>query len=114
VTARRRKYHDVNGWPVMPAQCKTCPFNEDGDRYIREGVLSRIVPMKGSQICHHPTLEGKPETHLCRGARDIQLRILTALGHLSEPTDAAFAAKSAELLGEPPKAEGERKRISRR
>lgn len=82
----------------MPAQCKTCPFNEDGDKYIREGVVSRIVAMQGSQICHHPALDGKPQTHLCRGARDLQLKILTALGLLSEPTDAAFAAKSAELL----------------
>jgi len=98
MTRRRRRTRDIKGWPVMPAQCVTCPFNSDGDPQTRDGVVSRIVDMQCSQICHHPTLQGKPETHLCRGARDIQLRILTAMGLLSEPTDAAFATKSAELL----------------
>jgi hypothetical protein len=38
-------------------------------------------------------------THLCRGARDLQLRILTSFGYLDESTDEAFTKRSHELLG---------------
>ena len=94
----RRRNRNVSAWPVMPAQCSTCPFNADGDPDVRDGVLRRTVNMQASQICHHPALHGKRETHLCRGARDIQLRVLTAMGLLSEPTDAAFTATSTKYL----------------
>lgn len=80
----------------MKSQCSTCPFGKNGDARTVDSVLRRTLG-KASQICHHPVLHYKPETHLCRGARDIQLKVLTALGFLPEPTDAAFTAKSVEL-----------------
>jgi hypothetical protein len=81
----------------MPAMCKSCPFGEQGDPQLAAAVLDRTL-FKSSQICHHPSLDGKPETHLCRGQRDVQLELLYRMGLLSEPTDAAFRAKS-EALG---------------
>jgi hypothetical protein len=85
----------VRGWPLMKRKCTTCPFGPNGDPFIRDGVVSRLF--KGSQRCHHPVLAGKKETHLCRGARDLQLTILTGFGLLDEPTDAAFEKRSREL-----------------
>ena len=83
----------ITGWPVMLAMCESCPFREGGDVQLRNAVMSRTI-LQASQICHHPRVHGKKETHLCRGARDEQLTILYRLGMLSEPTDAAFAEAS--------------------
>lgn len=84
---------NISGWPVMPAQCKTCPFREGGDIRVRNSVMAR-TGLQASQVCHHPALSGKPETHLCRGGRDHQLTSLYRLGLIEEETDEAFAAAS--------------------
>jgi hypothetical protein len=62
---------------------------------------------EASRICHSTgegnainAHTGKPEA-LCRGARDFQLGVFTAMGFLSEPTDAAWTAKCGELGIEP-------------
>lgn len=81
-------------WPVMDAMCVTCPFRKDGDIELRNRVMQRTI-LRASQICHHPALSGKKQTHLCRGARDQQLTILYRMGILSEPTDKAFSEASA-------------------
>lgn len=93
-----RRKRECNEMPVMKAACATCPFGAQGDGFLAANVLKRTLG-KASQLCHHPTLSGKPETHLCRGARDVQLRLLCAMGAISEPTDEAFQAKWAELKG---------------
>ena len=79
---------------VMTAMCASCPFREGGDIELRNQVMSRTI-LQASQICHHPSLSGKKQTHLCRGARNEQLTILYRLGMLPEPTDKAFAEESA-------------------
>ena len=84
----------IRNWPVMAAKCESCPFREGGDIELRNRVMERTV-LQASQICHHPRIHGKKETHLCRGARDEQLTILFRLGMLPEPTDKAFAEASA-------------------
>jgi hypothetical protein len=81
----------------MKQQCATCPFGPNGDPLVHAGVVERMVKFQGSQICHHPALQGKPETHLCRGARDLQLNIMTAMGIIEAPTDKAFMAKWEEI-----------------
>ena len=88
---------NIRNWPVMAAKCESCPFREGGDMELRNRVMERTV-LQASQICHHPRLHGKKETHLCRGARDEQLTILFRLGMLPEPTDRAFAEASARYL----------------
>ena len=87
---------NTKGWPVMPAMCKTCPFGPDGDKQLAASVLDRTL-FQSSQICHHPVLHGKKETHLCRGQRDEQLVLLHRMGWIEEATDAAFAKRSREL-----------------
>ena len=40
---------------------------------------------------------GWPRSHLCRGARDLQLQILAAFGLIETNTDEAFDRRSREL-----------------
>jgi hypothetical protein len=86
---------NIADWHVMPAQCRTCPFGEHGDKELMNQVIQRTA-LQCSQICHHPALTGKPETHLCRGARDYQLQLLHRMGLIDEATDEAFRIKSEE------------------
>jgi len=44
-------------------------------------------------------MHGTQGTHLCRGARDMQLTILHRLGLIAEPTDEAFKEASDRILG---------------
>ncbi len=94
------KKRDVREWPVMAEQCPTCPLRVDErgrypDPRLAAEVMERCIT-RASQICHHPRLHGRPETHLCRRARDYQLMIFYRLGFLKEPTDEAW--KEPEVL----------------
>lgn len=58
---------------------------------------------EATRICHSTGSNnainrrtGKPPM-ACRGARDLQLKMFTAIGFLNEPTDAAWAAKWKEI-----------------
>ena len=67
-------------------------INEQG-RYDDPRLVDRIkkdILTEASQICHHPRLDGKEETHLCRGARDFQLEIFHRIGFLHTPTDESW------------------------
>ena len=84
---------DIRNMPVMKAKCKTCPFGENGDKQIAARV-SKMVLKEASQVCHST---GWPEgTHLCRGARDIQLQAFADIGFIACATDAAWDAKRKE------------------
>lgn len=87
---------NIENFPVMKTKCATCPFRVDErgrnpDVSLVNSVTGRLL--ESSQICHHPRLKGKTETHLCRGARDWQLTIFFRLGFLSAPTDEAWSKK---------------------
>ena len=76
--------------PVMQAQCATCAFRPQMERDDpgMVAVLKARVLDKGSLHCHstgHPV-----GTHLCRGARDWQIRFFWIAGVLDEPTDDAW------------------------
>jgi len=85
----------------MKKQCATCVLRKDDrgryvDRTLAISVMNRCLT-QASQVCHHPRLEGKPETHLCRGARDYQIEFFYRLGFLSAPTDLAWKEKRDSL-----------------
>lgn len=82
----------------MAEKCASCPFREDGDRVLCANILARTL-LQAQQVCHHPRMHGKKETHLCRGARDEQLTVLHRLGWIDSPTDQAFAEASLRILG---------------
>ena len=81
----------------MKVRCDTCPFNPEGSHEVRLKVMERVLNV-GSQTCHTSGLKyGRPDTHLCRGARDFQLQIFYRNGFLEAPTDEAWAKKCKEL-----------------
>lgn len=84
----------IDNSQVMKRKCETCPFhtNERG-RYACPDLVSRIMKQvltDSSQFCHHPRFVEKPETYICRGARDVQLEIFHRLGVIDSPTDEAW------------------------
>jgi hypothetical protein len=83
--------------PVMTGRCKTCPFNANGNIELRTRISLRILT-DSSQTCHSTgVVFGRADTHLCRGARDLQLTVLHRIGFLPAPTDEAWAEKLNEL-----------------
>lgn len=86
--------------PVMKKKCSTCPFGET-DRGWRDVNLAVAVTertlFKGQQICHHPRIHGKKETHRCRGSFDHNKEIYDrlGLGHLikEEPMETIHLCK---------------------
>lgn len=83
---------DIKDFPVMKSKCPTCPFHEDTPARVGlANMVRKRCITEASQICHHPRVKGKKETHLCRGARDFQLEVFTAIGVLKEPTDECWS-----------------------
>lgn len=84
---------------VCKTMCKTCPFRP-GSKYaflVEELTISTIAG--NGRICHSTGSNnainrrtGKPP-RMCRGARDVALRMFAATGFLEEPTDKAWDKK---------------------
>lgn len=92
--------------PVMPAQCGTCIFREDGNQVeLCQGRMSEIrsyLIMGKTHICHHAQLKGtRGPDKACRGGRDFQLMIWSRFRMIAEPTDEALEA-AMNALGVPP------------
>ena len=86
--------------PIMSEMCATCPFREDGDdpSEVRNSVMQRVLT-EASQTCHSTGIaHGKQhDTHLCRGARDFQLKIFSRLGVIEAPTDEAWEERCRKM-----------------
>ena len=93
--------HDISQFPVNKGKCATCPFRTDTrGRYPDSQLVSKVQQTalnQGSQICHHHELVGKEPSHLCRGARDFQLKIFHSLGILDTPTDDCWDKAQGQL-----------------
>ena len=83
--------------PVQKDPCRTCPFAGSDPIALEpeslSGYYQNIVGLQGSHICHSV----KQQT-ICRGGRDITLKVLTVMGLLAEPTDEEFERVSLKLL----------------
>lgn len=91
--------------PVMPAMCATCPFREGSPvAYLRESIAESA--QVNGRICHSthkrsavyankPPIKGGPQ--ICRGARDLQLKRIAAMGFIDAPTDEAWQKKCDEI-----------------
>ena len=83
--------------------CGTCPFRKGSPYAYLAADLAESAMSKASRICHSTGSNnaikkrtGKPP-HLCRGARDVQLEAMAALGAIDEPTDEAWNKKRVEI-----------------
>lgn len=92
--------------PVRKTMCGTCPFRPGSQYAYLAEQLGRSAMSEASRICHSTgssaivRRSGLPP-HLCRGARDLQLKAMTALRVIEEPTDEAWNKKRAEIGMEP-------------
>jgi hypothetical protein len=83
------QYNDLMKMPVQPKPCKTCPF--EGEQPIglserRQTELYQNLVEGRNQLCH--SVDNKK---ICRGGRNITLRVFCARGFIAEPTDEALA-----------------------
>lgn len=77
--------------------CGTCPFREGSPYAVLQDMLTQSALTETSRICHstggpnaiHPKGTGKPAL-ICRGTRDVQLKVMTVLNVIAEPTDEAW------------------------
>lgn len=90
--------NDLRTYPVQATPCKTCPFEgkqpvkltPDRYHYFIENLAGN-----GQHLCH-----SKNNKAICRGGRNIQLRILCAMGLLDKATDEAFEQAMNQVLRE--------------
>lgn len=89
---------DLSKIPVQPKPCKTCLFEgsepidlepEDHAKYV-----AKIVNLESQHLCHSAN-----NNKLCRGGRNLLLRVLCGYGLIADPTDAAFETARIESLG---------------
>ncbi len=90
--------------PVMRAMCKTCPFRDDSPHVELRGLLEESALTNASRICHSTgggnALYRKPtgkKEKLCRGTRDLQLKVFFAMNVIAAPTDEAWQSKVDEI-----------------
>jgi hypothetical protein len=93
----------MSATPTRRAMCATCPWRHGSPYAYLRNDLERSALTANSRICHSTgsnnainARTGKPE-RLCRGARDVQLRFMCALGVIAAPTDKAWNAKCKQL-----------------
>ena len=77
--------------------CKTCPFAGSNPIALEPESLAdhyrNVIELQGSHICH-----SVKQTTICRGGRNLTLKVLTAKGLLKEPTDKEFESASLKML----------------
>jgi hypothetical protein len=84
------------GITVMPKPCSTCPFATKSGATLGEGLtnyVEQVVTLQSQHLCHSAR-----NKKLCRGARDLMLRVMTCMKLIDAPTDEAFNRASAETL----------------
>lgn len=81
---------------VCQTMCATCPFKPNSKYKHLADDLGRSALNEASRICHSTGSNnginrrtGK-KPMICRGARNLQLKMFAALGVIAEPTDVAW------------------------
>src|SRR5262245_46371138 len=91
--------------PVRKSMCGTCPFRPGSPYAYLAADLGRSAVQEASRICHSTgrsaIMRTRLKPHLCRGARDLQLKAMTALKVIEEPTDEAWNKKRQECGMQP-------------
>lgn len=84
--------------PVQKNPCKTCPFIwREGRTGLSTEKYKHYV--ENLQAGNHHFCHSADNNMICRGGRIIQLKIFTAFGWISEPTDEALQFSYRKYLG---------------
>ena len=91
------KTKDLRNCPVQPKPCKTCPFEGETPIQLEPESFARyhqsLVKFEGQHFCH--SVNNKA---ICRGGRNLQLKLLYGLGFIESQTDEAFNEAMDEVL----------------
>lgn len=94
---RRRKKIDASAMKVMPERCRTCPFGGREPVELHPEALAQytrnVVTLQSQHLCH-----SRNNKQICRGGRELLLRVLYAMKLIDAPTDEAFERKTREML----------------
>lgn len=88
--------------PVLKNMCATCPFRNGSPYASLASDLAGSALLNASRVCHSTGSNaihkntGKPE-RLCRGARDLQLKVFAAIGFIESATNEAWENKCKEV-----------------
>lgn len=84
-------------------KCASCPFRTGSKFTYLASTLAECALSSNSRICHSTGSNnainkrtGK-KPMLCRGARDLQLRVLYSMKFIEAPTDKAWDKKCKEM-----------------
>jgi len=89
---------NLSQFEVQKEPCRTCPFAGKEAVRLDSKCYAELIQnlAKGYQhLCHSAGNE-----KICRGGREIQLRLFCHYGYLDEPTDEALNQKVKEVLGD--------------
>ena len=89
---------NLSTMPVQPKPCHTCPFAGNAPVNLRQNsyadYVAKVVTLESQHLCH-----SAHHQMLCRGGRDLLLRVLYIQGFITEPTDTAYDTARKEVLG---------------
>lgn len=77
---------------VQERPCRTCPFEGTGGAFFHQsgdmsGYLKNLVELNGQHYCHSVN-----NSKICRGGRNLQVRIAFVQRLIPQPTNEAFEA----------------------
>jgi hypothetical protein len=85
--------------PIQPSPCRTCPFEGEEPIQLEPESLARyyknLITFQSSHLCHSAN-----NNKICRGGRNIQLRIMCRKNIIEAPTDEAFTKAMNECKGD--------------
>lgn len=88
---------------VRSKMCATCPFRKGSPYAHLAADLAASALDTASRICHSTGSNNAinkrtdvPE-QICRGSRDVQLKVFAGMGFISEATDEAWAKECREM-----------------
>ena len=89
------KLLQITNLPLRETMCATCPFKAGSPYADLAPMLALSSLSDASRICHSTGANGihkrtGKEPHLCRGARNVQLEAMFALGVIEAATDEAW------------------------
>lgn len=95
-----KKRQDLSKFPVQHLACRTCPFAGENPLPLtdeaRQEYFGRVLNLQSQHLCH-----SVDNSAICRGGRDLMLRVLCLRGMIEAPTDEAFnSARDIALAGE--------------
>jgi hypothetical protein len=89
---------DLSQMLVQPTPCRTCPF--EGTQPImlsqerQAEITANVVNLRSQHLCHSAN-----NKKICRGGRNLMLRVMCIQGFITEPTDEAYDTVRKEILG---------------